>query len=341
MKRHVMCITKSFTQKCYIKSPLSIRCLSSQEAAERRHHLFTLEKKRQFESVGRIDKIEVRYKGVPKDCTLIMNKDISTPFDCARHFSEWHMETSALALLDSTVYWDMHRPLTESCTLEFQNFSVQDPLHVNKAFWRTCSLLLGVCASNAFKDTVPVILYSFPHPSIRSGSFTYDVDLPSLPDWQPTNQELYTLSAEYIKIIRQNLPLERLEISEELAKEMFIENPHKTNQIPSIANKNQGKITVYRVGTHVDISKGPLISNTSLIGRVAIPAVHKITDVEDSNVKHLYRFQGVALPTGVRLNHFAFDILVDRAKKFNSGKRTHKPSTDLPNPEHEKAEMRV
>ena len=32
--------------------------------------------------------------------------------------SEWHTDTSALALLDGSVYWDMHRPLTENCTLE-------------------------------------------------------------------------------------------------------------------------------------------------------------------------------------------------------------------------------
>lgn len=61
-----------------------IGCLSTQEAIERRHHLFTLEKKRQVEQVGRIEKIEVKYKGIPKDCTLVMNKDISTPYDCAR-----------------------------------------------------------------------------------------------------------------------------------------------------------------------------------------------------------------------------------------------------------------
>lgn len=58
--------------------------LSTKEATERRNHLFSLEKKRQLENVGRIEKIEVNYKGVPKDCTLIMNKDISTPYDCAR-----------------------------------------------------------------------------------------------------------------------------------------------------------------------------------------------------------------------------------------------------------------
>lgn len=58
--------------------------LSTQEAVERRNHLFTLEKKRQLEKVGRIEKIEVLYKGIPEECTMVMNKDISTPFDCAR-----------------------------------------------------------------------------------------------------------------------------------------------------------------------------------------------------------------------------------------------------------------
>jgi len=46
--------------------------------------LFTKEKKRQAESIGRIEKIEVRYTGTPEDETLIMNKGISTPFNCAQ-----------------------------------------------------------------------------------------------------------------------------------------------------------------------------------------------------------------------------------------------------------------
>lgn len=58
--------------------------LSRLEAVEKRNRLFILEKNRQKESVGRIEKIEVRYLGVPKDLTLYMNKDISTPFDCAK-----------------------------------------------------------------------------------------------------------------------------------------------------------------------------------------------------------------------------------------------------------------
>ncbi|KAL0811791.1 hypothetical protein ABMA28_009221 [Loxostege sticticalis] len=327
MKHQILFLSKTIFQNHYNKvTPLS-RFLSTQEAIERRSHLFTLEKKRQAENVGRIEKIEVKYRGVPNDCTLVMNKGISTPYDCARHLSEWHVDTSALALLDGTVYWDMHRPLTENCTLELQNFTVAEPQQVNKAFWRTCSLLLGACATVAFKDSVPVQLHSFPGPDIRSGSFIYDIDLPTLPDWKPTNQELYTLSAEFVKLVRQNLILERLEVGEELALEMFRDNEHKTKQIPSIA-RNNGKVTLYRAGHHVDISKGPMISNTAQVGRVTVTSVHKLIGSQDSDVKQLYRFQGVALPTNVVLNHFAYSILTERAKKLNPARSPISFATD-------------
>ncbi|XP_053618530.1 large ribosomal subunit protein mL39 [Plodia interpunctella] len=317
MRQHITILSRLAYQKNSAKSLQLTRFLSTQEAIDRRNHLFTLEKKRQHENVGRIEKIEVNYKGIPNDCVLVMNKDISTPYDCARHLSEWHTDTSALALLNGSVYWDMHRPLTENCTLELQTFEVKEPQAVNKAFWRTCSLLLGACATNAFRDNVEVRLHSFPGPDIRSGSFVYDIDLPTLPDWTPTEQEMFTLSAEFVKFVRQNLAIERLEVNQELAQEMFVENQHKTQQIPSIARDN-GKVTLYRVGKHVDISKGPMISNTAQVGRVAVTAVHKLTAPEGSRVKQLYRFQGIALPNGVVLNHFAFSILTERAKKLNS-----------------------
>ncbi|XP_041978423.1 39S ribosomal protein L39, mitochondrial [Aricia agestis] len=319
MKRHAVCVSRILLKSNNASSIVSIRCLNTKEAIERRHHLFTLEKKRQLDKVGRIEKIEVNYKGIPNDCTLVMNKDLSTPYDCARHLSEWHADSSALAVINDSVYWDMHRPLTENCTLQFQNFTVPEPQQVNKAFWRTCSLLLGACASVAFKDTVPVKLHSFPGPDIRSGSFIYDIDLPTLDNWVPTAQELQTLSAEYVLLSRKCLPIERLDVSEELALEMFKDNEHKAGQIPSIARAN-GKVTLYKVDKHVDISKGPMISHTGLIGKLTIASVHQIPGSEDGSLKRLYRFQGVALPTGVILNHFTFSILQERAKKLNSAR---------------------
>lgn len=48
------------------------------------NELFDLEKKRQQDAVGRIEKMEVRYLGLPEDTTLVMNKNLSTPYDCAQ-----------------------------------------------------------------------------------------------------------------------------------------------------------------------------------------------------------------------------------------------------------------
>lgn len=47
--------------------------------------------------------------------------------------------------------------------------------------------------------------------------------------------ELRVLSAEMIKICSKNLPVERLEVKEELAYQIFEINKHKTDQIPDIA----------------------------------------------------------------------------------------------------------
>lgn len=337
MKSNLRAISSSLYKNQHLKTFPIIRYLSTQEACERRNHLFTLEKKRQVGKVGRIEKIEVKYKGVPEDCTLIMNKDLSTPYDCARHLSEWHSESSALALLDGAIHWDMHKPLSENCTLELQNFTSPEPQQVNKAFWRTCSLVMGACASVAFKDNFTVKLHSFSGPDIRSGSFIYDIDIPELDSWEPNSTELRALSAEFIKICRKSSPIERLEVTEPLALEMFKDNEYKTAQIPSIAKAN-GNVTLYRVDNHVDISKGPMINNTSQIGRVTVASVHKIvSSSEESSMKHLYRFQGVALPTGIILNHFAYKILEDRAKKLNKVRSPSNPLGEFSETEQQRA----
>lgn len=54
------------------------------EIQNRQSELFSIEQKRQRDNVGRIEKIEVRYLGIPKDTTLIMNKGLSTPYNCAQ-----------------------------------------------------------------------------------------------------------------------------------------------------------------------------------------------------------------------------------------------------------------
>ena len=58
--------------------------------------------------------------------------------------------------------------MTSSCKVELLHFHMADPRHVNQAFWRTCSFLLGSVLSAVFKDDNCVTLHSFPAPNGRT-----------------------------------------------------------------------------------------------------------------------------------------------------------------------------
>lgn len=177
----------------------------------------------------------------------------------------------------------------------------------------TIDLFLQVI-QRAFKSEISVILHSWPKPSIKAGCFIYDVQLPSLSDWKPTTDELRSLTAMFWKLKAMNIKFERLDVNIGLAKEIFGENPHKKAQLDVISRDNPDqRISLYRLCDHIDFSVGPMISNTSQVGRVAVTCVHKL----DSSIENLYRFQGVAIPTDLPIHFFPFRVLVDRGAKPN------------------------
>ncbi|XP_016994768.1 large ribosomal subunit protein mL39 [Drosophila takahashii] len=294
----------------------------SSASLAKRNDLFNQEQRRQRDAVGRIDKIEVRYLGLPEDVTLVMNSHISTPFNCAQHLSEGHCKRSALALIDGSVPWDMHRPLQESCTLQLLNFHVSEPHVVNKAFWRTCSFMLGAALNRAFKPEANLQLHSFPGPNIKSGSFVHDIVLQTK-DWQPSKEEMRAISAEMVKLAAQDLRIERLDVQQDLAQEMFKDSKYKSEQLPSIAQQTQGRVTLYRLGDHIDISRGPMVASTSFLGKCTISAAHKVA--EEGPAGAFYRIQGVALPSGFQLNHVAYGVLEERSKKPSPARLPNEP----------------
>lgn len=119
-----------------------------------------------------------------------------------------------------------------------------------------------------------------------------------------------------IRLSGRALCFERLEVDEKVALDIFRASKYKSEQIPSIAHQYNGRITLYRLGHHIDISRGPMIASTSFLGKCTVSAVHKIAD--EGSDSAMYRVQGVALPTGFVLNHVAFGILEDRARKLVS-----------------------
>ncbi|XKL64427.1 hypothetical protein PGB90_004513 [Kerria lacca] len=320
MKERLLNCAFKFLNSYFNSSKFACRSCSTKskdDILKYQNDLFNAEKLRQKENIGRIEKIRVKYVGHPKNLDLIMNKYISTPFNCAQHMYEMLVRRSALALINGEKYWDMHRPLDADCELQLLHFQDEYPAQVNKAYWRTCSFMLGSVLSNAFKENIEIILHSFPKPNVRSGSFVYDVVIPSLPNWKPSIDELRILSAEMIKLSSQNLIVERLSVNEELACKIFESNKYKLEQIPAMSDQSLDKnIVLYRIGKHIDVSRGPMVGNVSFLGRCTITAVHKL----EHNSENFYRFQGVSLPKGILLNHFAYSVLEKRAEKLNVGR---------------------
>jgi len=299
--------------------------LTNEQVTQKRSQMFEKEKRRQRDLIPRLEKIRVDYKGPPEDVSLILNKSISTPSHLAKHLSEAHIERSALALVNGQELWDMERPLEDDCSVELLHFHDDDPFHVNRAFWRTCSFMLGAAIESVFTDDLFVELHSFPAPNVSSGSFLYDVDLKS-EGWLPSKQELMVLSAAMHRMAEKALPMERLVVDASLAQEMFADNRFKLAQIPSIAAKSKkDRVTLYRMGEHVDISGGPMVANSSFVGRrCTVAAAHPV----EHSGQTLYRFQGVALPKGFHLNHTAYGILEKRAASLNTANLSGLKSVD-------------
>nr|CAD7449358.1 unnamed protein product [Timema bartmani]CAD7462621.1 unnamed protein product [Timema tahoe] len=99
-----------------------------------------------------------------------------------------------------------------------------------------------------------------------------------------------------VKLCRQELKLERLSVDSQLALEMFEDNTHKSQQIPHIASQisHDNKVILYRVGDHVDISRGPMVGDTSFVGRCTFTA-NAARFPSNTNITESYTPTAVAL----------------------------------------------
>lgn len=180
--------------------------LSNKEILNHRTRLFNEEQQKQLREIERNEKIQVNVSENEHECSLIMNKNLSTPFSCSLHLSEMLSNRSALAKVNDEI-WDMHRPLENDCELKFLHFKDYHPQELNIAYWRSCAFILGYVLEKSFKDDIFVELISPTNPHIKAGSFSYDTKI-NLKDWYPTKSDLQCLSIGASQIISLNLSAE-------------------------------------------------------------------------------------------------------------------------------------
>ena len=91
--------------------------LSIAEVRKKRNMLFEQEKARQAAHVSRIEKIMVQHIGAPENCTLAMNKNLSTPYNCAmrEYITQQKSTICAEAISQSVNFEDISQTLKSTC----------------------------------------------------------------------------------------------------------------------------------------------------------------------------------------------------------------------------------
>ncbi|MFV0556022.1 MAG: threonine--tRNA ligase [Lactovum sp.] len=98
-------------------------------------------------------------------------------------------------------------------------------------------------------------------PAIENG-FYYDTD--NGEGQQISNEDLQMIEDEMYKIVKENYPSIRQEVSKAEAKELFKNDPYKLELIEE-HNEDEGGLTIYTQGEYVDLCRGPHVPATGNI----------------------------------------------------------------------------
>jgi len=196
---------------------------------------------------------------------------------------------------------DLRTPLTEDCELAILTFDDEDG---KRAFWHTTSHILAQAVKRLFPNTKLAI-----GPSINNG-FYYDFEC----DTSFTPETLKKIETEMKKIVKENLSLERFELSPNDAIELMIskDEPYKIELIKEHAGNGEN-ITFYRQGEFEELCAGPHITDTSRVKAFALTACTGAYWRGDSNNKMLQRIYGTAFPKQSELDEYL--VAVEEAKK--------------------------
>ena len=139
-------------------------------------------------------------------------------------------------------------------------------------------------------------------PAIENG-FYYDFD----PENQFTDEDLERIEAEMKKITKENIKVERIEMTRDEAIEHFknLGETYKVEIIESIPANEM--LTFYKQGDFIDLCRGPHVPSTSYLKAFKLKSVAGAYWRGDSNNKMLQRIYGFAFATEPQLKaHLKF-----------------------------------
>ncbi len=129
-------------------------------------------------------------------------------------------------------------------------------------------------------------------------------------DYEPLNgfkiseEDFVKIEAEMQKIVKENLPIVRSEITIDEAKTLFSDNPYKIEWLDSIQNRDE-VISIYKTGEDfVDLCAGPHVNYTAKVKAFKLLSIAGAYWHGDEKNKMLTRVYGTAFETKEQLAEF-------------------------------------
>ncbi|MBE6094599.1 MAG: threonine--tRNA ligase [Schwartzia succinivorans] len=177
---------------------------------------------------------------------------------------------------------DLTTPLTKDGAIEFLTFEDADG---RWAFRHTASHIMAQAIQHLYGEKVQFAI----GPAIENG-FYYDIDM----EKRLTDDDLRDIEKEMERIVKQNLPMVRKEISRADALKLF-EGKGQSYKVELINDlPEDALISLYEQGDFVDLCAGPHVVSTGKVKAVKLQSVAGAYWRGDEHNKMLQRVYGTA-----------------------------------------------
>lgn len=191
------------------------------------------------------------------------------------------LKKQALAVRLNGQLYDLRRELTEGGKIEIITYRDEEGIDIMR---HSTAHLMAQAIKRLYKDVRFGV-----GPTIEEG-FYYDIDM----EQSLTPEDLPKIEKEMKRIIDENLPIERVEVTREEARKMFEEiGDHlKLELLDAIPEDEQ--VTIYKQGEFFDLCRGVHVPSTNKIKAFKLLSISGAYWRGDSKNKQLQRIYGTA-----------------------------------------------
>lgn len=148
---------------------------------------------------------------------------------------------------------DYNEPLNEDGTIEIITKDSDEGMNV---LWQTAANVLASALHSLYPEM------KFGQGEALEHGFFFDTDNAA---GQVAEADFEKIEQKMQEIIKQNLPIERVEYTEEEALQLVAGDQYQTELVKEIAADNAGKVVAHKLGDFNDFSFGPQLASTGAI----------------------------------------------------------------------------